>query len=426
MKKSINFFSLICFLLMSYQTITQEVVEKIELPPIRGIENTMFTVTATVMDNDTWCRVDWPGVTAEGINVDYYRVDRFSNFDPNGSPLLGDTTFLADVTSSYYNDYDWAALPMGWFAYGVKEHYVDGGWSEYNLSNLAGHMTSYTVTLNIILCDTTWWEYTVVKVNGEEVPAVLSPGGAIVTLEINSPFPVSIDILVYCPGNDAYALDNEYISSDKVYNIMLSCSMYPVRNLSIDPVSLIATWNPPQVVILEEDFEDNTFPPPGWQMQSQGPGWFRTEDGSEGGWSVPGWDSYYACTNDLLSGGNDGSLDYLICPTNKLDYRTDYVLSFQSYFDGYNDQDAIVEYSFDGEDWEILFEPDPASNWDDIELDLSALSGPESACVWFAFHADDNGQNGSGWAVDNIRIYSPSHPIHWMATGYMLMILYLL
>jgi hypothetical protein len=162
---------------------------------------------------------------------------------------------------------------------------------------------------------------------------------------------------------------------------------------------------------MDEDFENDAFPPPGWQMQSQGNGWFRTEDGSGGGWNIPGWDSYYACSNDLLSGGNDGSQDYLIGPGNKLDYRIDYVLSFQSYFDGFNNQDAYVEYSTDGVDWDLLYESGPSSNWEDIELSLVAFSGPDGPPqVWFAFHTDDNGQDGSGWAVDNIRIYSPDSP----------------
>ena len=344
-------------------------------------------------------------------NVAYYQVDRFSNFDPLGSPLQGDTTFLGNVTNPYYNDFDWAALPMGWYAYGVKEHYIGGGSSEYNLSNLAGHMTSYTVVINITLCDTTWWEYTVVSINGEEVPVELSPGGSSVILEFNSPFGVHLDISVYCPGNDYYHLNNIFINENKVYNILLSCTMYPARNLVIDPVTLIATWEPPQVNPLKQDFENLPFPPAGWQMQSQGSGWFRTEDGSGGGWNIPGWDSHYACTNDLLTGGNDGSMDYLVTPANKLDYRTDYVMRFHSYFDGFNSQDAYVEYSTDGENWELLYEPDPLTNWEDVELSLSPFSGPDGPPqVWFAFHSDDNGQDGSGWAVDNVSIFSPDPP----------------
>jgi hypothetical protein len=569
MKKFYAFTLILFCIMMSYQSVAQFVVHKAELSPSRDIDDAKFTVTATPMDDDTWCRVEWPGnynfdeysyddgeaddyfiysdagsinvdkftpwsypaevtggkiyvgnasfpgpflgtqframifdddgpnglpgtaldsmdVTVENYywvefngmsaiiysgsfylgmkqlapspdaapigvdtdnptyfksysyfqdvpgwvlsplqdfmirawltngnnngDVDYWRIDRFSNFDPHGSPLLGDTTFLADVTNPYFNDFDWDALPMGWFAYGIKEHYLDGGWSDYSLSNLAGHITSFTVTLNIILCDTIQWEHTVVKVNGEEVPAELNPWGAYVTLEINSPDGAHLDIAVYCPGNDYYQLNNLFITHDKVYNILLSCTMYPVSNLTVDPVSLVATWDPPRVDILKENFEAGTFPPPGWQMQSQGNGWFRSENGSGGGWTIPAWDSEYACTNDLLTGENDGSQDYLITPELRLDYRYDNYLSFQNYFDGLNGQIARIEFSFDGEEWNLLYEPDPSSNWEDIELDLSPISDPEYPPIRFAFHADDNGQVGSGWAVDNISVYSPEPP----------------
>jgi hypothetical protein len=300
---------------------------------------------------------------------------------------------------------------MGWYAYGVKEHFIDGGWSDYHLSNLAGHLTSFTITINITLCDTVCWESTVVIINGEEVPAELSPGGAIVTVEYNSPFPVSCDISVYCPGNDVYILNNIVITPDKVINIPLSCKKFPVRNLYTNPVSLIASWDAPQVIALEQYFESDVFPPAGWQMQSQGDGWFRTDDGSGGGWTIPSWNSFYACTNDLLTSGNDGSQDYLITPNIYLDYRPDYILTFESYYDGDSGQSAYIEYAVDGEDWEVLDEMDPSTAWEDVELNLSPFSGPDGpSSIWFAFHADDNGQDASGWAVDNVRIYSPEPP----------------
>ena len=43
-----------------------------------------------------------------------YRVARYSNFDPNGSPSAGTTSELANTGNLYYNDYAWAGLPQGW------------------------------------------------------------------------------------------------------------------------------------------------------------------------------------------------------------------------------------------------------------------------------------------------------------------------
>jgi len=423
MKKLYRLCFVLFFLLFGDIGFPQAVQPTSEVLPSRAITNSRFTVVAAVMDDDTWCHVEWPGRSYylellhndREKEIDYYQIDRFSNFDPNGSPLLGDTTFLDTTSLSEYHDYDWAGLPQGWFAYGVKSHYTSGEWSDYNVSNVVGHLNSFTVFISVILCDTTWWEYTVLTVNGVVYPIDMEGGSGSITLEFFSP--IHCDITVYAPGNDYYILENQYIGPDKVFNIMLSCRHYPIRNLSVDPVSLHATWDPPQVVGLDQDFEDNIFPPAGWQALSEGNGWFRTSDGSGAGWSIPGWYSHYACTNDLLPGnGNNGSMDYLITPAPNLDYRFNNFLSFYSYFDGSNGQEAFIEYSFDRSSWDTLYQLEPSTSWELIELDLSAFSGPESETIWFAFHADDNGQDASGWAIDSVRVYSPEPP-HTL-TGY--------
>ena len=223
------------------------------------------------------------GTQEPSREIDYYQVDRFSNFDPCGDTIIGITTFLDTTSVSDYHDYDWAGLPEGWYAYGVKTHYSTGDWSDYEVSNMAGHFTAVTVTFNINLCDTTWSEYTAVTVNGEDYPVDIEGGSGSLGLEFDYPCGFTCDISVCCPGNDCYTLNNQYINNDQVFNIQLTCSAYPVRNLVVDPVSLQTSWDPPQVVGLEENFENPGFPPMGWDTLSQGNGWFRTADGSAGG-----------------------------------------------------------------------------------------------------------------------------------------------
>jgi hypothetical protein len=280
-----------------------------------------------------------------------------------------------------------------------------------DVSGIPGHPNSFTVLVNIWLCDTTWAEYTVVTANGVIYPIEIQNGFGFITIELTTPPPSYLDITVYAPGNDHYILENVMIYPDMVINIPLSCTRYPTRNLTVDPVSLHTGWDPPQVAALDEDFEPAPFPPAGWQAISDGSGWFKTTDGSSAGWNIPYWFNHYACTNDLLAGnGNNGSYDYLISPVADLRYRFNNFLSFYSYFDGSNGEEAFVEYSFDGSDWATLYQLEPSTSWEKIELDLSAFSGPEGDPVWFAFHADDNGLEASGWAVDSIRIYSPEPP----------------
>jgi hypothetical protein len=80
-----------------------------------------------------------------------YRVARYSDFNPNGSPAAGDLTELATTTNLFYNDFAWAGLPMGWYAYGVKALYTSGLYSDYTISNIVGHLMDVEVTVNVTL-----------------------------------------------------------------------------------------------------------------------------------------------------------------------------------------------------------------------------------------------------------------------------------
>ena len=90
----------------------------------------------------------------EGANtrdVVSYKVARFSDFDPEGSPAAGTLAELATTTEQEYNDYDWSDLPQGWYAYGVKALYTSGLYSEYSLSDITGHLMDHRVTVNVAL-----------------------------------------------------------------------------------------------------------------------------------------------------------------------------------------------------------------------------------------------------------------------------------
>jgi hypothetical protein len=222
------------------------------------------------------------------------------------------------------------------------------------------------------------------------------------------------DINAFKIGYDRYVINNTFINSDKVFNIMLSEKKYPPTCLYVDPVSLEATWCEPLVTAVSENFEGNTFPPVGWQKltQGDGPGWERTNDGGSSGFVIPAWDSYYAMSNDDAAGSeSDGCCDYLITPPVDLRESDGYALSFNSYYDGAYGQLAFVEYSVDaGATWEGFYQVMPATSWASLELDLSTFSGLGGpAQIWFAFHSDDGGDNwASGWAIDNVKIQVPA------------------
>jgi hypothetical protein len=358
--------------------------------------------------------VDGPGNTnAESRNVTNYIVARYSNFDPNGSPESGILTELATTDALYYNDSAWAGLPQGWYAYGVKALYTSGQYSDYTISNIAGHLMLCQVTVNISLSTGLDPGDVLVTLRCFTYPygiydTITSTDG---TIEFDSVTAGPGEISAFKIGYDAYNTDI-IIDCNNVYNIVLSEKKYPPTCLSVDSISLEATWCEPFRTALDEDFENPAFPPAGWQSLTAGASdWQRTDEGSSTSWAIPAWESFYACSNDEAAGpGNDGCCDYLITPGVDLRESEGYVLTFNSFYDGFNGQLAFVEYSVDGGDtWNVMNQLAPDDVWTETELDLTGFCGPEGPeQIMFAFHSDDAGAIASGWAIDDVKIQVPA------------------
>ena len=176
--------------------------------------------------------------------------------------------------------------------------------------------------------------------------------------------------------------------------------------LLIDSSNVRLSWAPAKNYLLNEYFDGSSFPPPGWVSESAG-----GDDGWRGYyphylfWPVPDMDSRYALAfEDVLN--PDNSQDYLISPAFELEGQYDYFLRFESYYDGSNNHSAYVKYSLDdGLTWSLLQTMVPDSGaWKNIRIDLSPL--PDGQPVKIAFHSDDNSGIGSGWAINNVMIYT--------------------
>ena len=185
-------------------------------------------------------------------------------------------------------------------------------------------------------------------------------------------------------------------------------------NFHVDSVSLLATWESPKVILLEEDFEELPFfPPPGWTRSSLGKGWQGVESPGHWFWVVPEHPGFFALANDdSASYSNDGSMDYLVTPIMDLTVADSFGLFFDSYFDGAYGQRAYLEYSLDsGTTWQLLLKLDADLEWKHLEVDLSSFSGQEGASVFqIAFHANHHGDFAAGWAIDNVVVYSSQNP----------------
>jgi hypothetical protein len=350
-------------------------------------------------------------------NVTNYRIGRYSTFDPNGPPEAGELVEFSNTGNLYYDDLDWAVLAQGWYAYGVKAMYTSGLYSSNTVSNIVGHQKDCSLTFNVALSSGLEPVNVEISLKGSDFPYqeytdVTPSSGSVVFEHI---WKGHYDITAFKIGFDTYIIENAYLTADNVFNIILSEKKYAPKNLIVDPVSLIATWDKPLRTALDEGFEGEQFPPAGWQSltASEGYGWFRSKDASSQGFIIPPWDGYYAViNNDTAGSANNGCCDYLITPPLDLRESEDYALYFDSFYNGSFGQLAFVEYSLDeGITWEVIHQVMPDTGWAKIEVDLSLFSGMTGPSqVWIAFHGDDVGAWASGWAIDNVQVKVPAPP----------------
>ncbi len=349
--------------------------------------------------------------------VTSYRVIRYSNFDPNGDPSTGTKVGLGNaVSGNTYTDggATWAGLPNGWYAYGVAANYPNNFVSDTIISNIVGHGILAEVTVNVTLTTGGSPAGAVVMLTGQDYPyemymETVPESGQVIFPEVWYGHYV-VDAMKV--GFDDYTV-NVNITGDRTINIMLAEKKYKPRNLYVDALTLVATWDEPLAIAVGEDFEGATFPPAGWQALTQNTtGWYATTNGSSGSWTIPSH-SKYAVTNDDADNG-DGCCDYLITPEMDWTNLPSYRLNFASFYDGAFSQSAYVEISTDaGATWTVISTLATATTWVDLEIDLAQYSGVNGlASVWLAFHADDNGVWASGWAVDDVQILSGGVPFN--------------
>jgi hypothetical protein len=179
----------------------------------------------------------------------------------------------------------------------------------------------------------------------------------------------------------------------------------------IDSLKALAYWKHPQISLLNEGFEQSENLPSGWQSSSEGSSaWVITEDATSLNLYIPGH-LKYAASNDFNAGhNNNGCCDRLITPFIDLSLTDSVKLNFNSLYSGAFNEKATVEISLDaGITWHEIIELESSSpyqySWENITVDLSpycAYVGASTALL--AFHADDQAQQASGWAVDDISV----------------------
>ncbi len=217
------------------------------------------------------------------------------------------------------------------------------------------------------------------------------------------------NLTVWKPTFDTLTQNNLVVHADYSTVVSLMPIAYPPLGFSVDSSISIATWYEPQKVYEEipfEDFEDEQFPPPGWQTYGRSSideDWYRSNNGGSEGFPIPPGDGFYAVSNSNFAGSAAYASNYLVTPMIDLRGRDSVYLKFQSYFDGGYGESATVMYSTDtGFNWIPLDSMVPNFNWVNESIDLSAFTNPDSSTFYIAFYADDHHSWAAGWAVDNV------------------------
>ena len=165
-------------------------------------------------------------------------------------------------------------------------------------------------------------------------------------------------------------------------------------------------------ILLEEDFEGGVVPP----------GWTITSSATDGGWKVgspaslssqffsiqSNGSNNIAATNDDACNCNKSD-EYFITPPLDFTNLTAVILSFDSYYADNlyqgNQEDATIEASTDGVNWEVLEDLHGHGSWDKHTVDLSNYAGESS--VYIGFRYDDAGGWLYGFGIDNVVVEVP-------------------
>lgn len=161
-----------------------------------------------------------------------------------------------------------------------------------------------------------------------------------------------------------------------------------------------------QTTILTEDFQGGAMPA-GWTQTTNGVGWAFGSNLSSTYWTIPSHTIYAASNDDGAGSGNDGSVDYLITPALDFSGNTAVILEFAEFMDGAYSESASVEVSTNGgSTWTNVYNIATGTDWTTVMVPLSAYAGQSNVLV--GFHANDNGDWASGFAIDDVNIYEPA------------------
>jgi len=328
-----------------------------------------------------------------------YQVDRFSNFDPNGSPLLGDTLQLDTTNLHFYADFEWDSLAYGWYAYGIKEHYYGGGCSEYVVSNVAGHFDT-----NINYPPTCFYQ-----ADTGSLPLIICP-----PLDINGNIPFNfLGYYVYLNGEEIDVLTQQttYYIPDCEPPCIKTFGLTAVYDMT--PFGFPGEYGESEVILsdymirygLPLDFQENwnsgSFETNYWTIGTVN--WII--DDQEGNPSPSAAFGFYPTQVNYSI-----SLESYPILGDSLFSRKIY-LDFDMKLDSYNSTGAekmlVQSWNWNFQDWITLMDAsnaDGSLDWDHFHLDLTEHALSQVFKIRFQA-LGSNSLDIVSWYIDNVHVY---------------------
>jgi hypothetical protein len=344
----------------------------------------------------------------EGYNepereIDYFQVARFSNFNPYGSPLLGDTTILADtVYPSEYDDYAWDNLTHGLYAYGVKTHFTGGEWSDYDVSNNVTHIyflyppSCLYQSGYLIFCPPH-------DSNGDVPPGIVAYNlyrdGNFVGYIPNIPEPAPNYILIdgMQPGTYNFGLNAEYDLTSYGYPGSTGESMKVFTDFVVRygyPLPFLEQWNL------------GTFGTNNWI--TDGPNW--TINGQEGNPDPSAEFSWDPILTNYQSSLTSYPLQADSLTEGKI--YLDFDIKLNSVDPTGTESMLIQVWNWDTQLWETaetLSNIDGSFDWMAEHLDITPMAMGQIFKIRFSAQGE-NSINILGWLIDNIHVYRACSP----------------
>lgn len=383
------------------------------LPASYNVQRKNFVAAGYTKEAKTFGRTD----LLDSREITSYEIARIIVEDPEGEYYDDPAMIIhTNVQAEYFQDDDFGDLADGYYAYKVRAKYNDEYTSEWTYSNVLIHGLYANINLNLVASNGVSTKGTKVKMYGLTYPyhefhfTIANDDGSIVLPAdiLPSFFPQGeYDVMAELKGFEKYYSEEPLIIDEKfmAISIPLLEKRYPVKNLEVDNLRSIASWDIPELTLLNEKWNNPEVWPEDWENISDNVGWYYDTSYESEYWIVPERPDPFIISNDDLAGVGVDTYDILVTPACDLSVDEDLTLSFDSYYDGLYNSLAIIYYRLNEDsEWVLLKEMEPTPDvWTTENIPLTELTGLEgNNTIQFAFIHNDQEYWASGWALDNI------------------------